>query len=287
MSIKLSNISKSFGPVQALKGVSAVLEENRIYGLLGRNGAGKSTLLNIVANRLFPDEGSVLIDGENGQENDSAQAKIFLMSEASLHPESMRVSGAIRWAGQFYPGFDESYAGKLLEDFELSPKAKVSGLSTGYRSIFKLILALSVNAPYVLLDEPVLGLDANHRELFYKRLLERYAERPFTVVLSTHLIEEVENLVEDVIIIKKGEVLRQESRESLLSGGYTVSGGAAAVETYVQGRQVLGMDALGGLRTAYVLGAPEKGTDAAKDLEFGPMDLQKLFVQLTNSSLSS
>ncbi|MCI8394993.1 MAG: ABC transporter ATP-binding protein [Acutalibacter sp.] len=283
MAIELKGISKSFGQVQALKGVSAVFEENKIYGLLGRNGAGKSTLLNILTNRIFPDEGTVLVDRENGMENDGAQAKLFLMSETTLHPESMRVKGAFRWAKAFYPSFDESYGEKLLEDFGLNPGAKISGLSTGYRSIFKLVLALCVNVPYVLLDEPVLGLDANHRELFYKRLLEKYAENPFTVVLSTHLIEEVANLVEDVVIIKEGEILRQESRESLLTGGYTVSGGAAAVDAYIQGKKVIGMDALGGLRTAYVLGVPEKGREAAKDLEFGPMDLQKLFIQLTNS----
>lgn len=283
MAIQMQNISKDFGQVRALKGVNAVFGENRIYGLLGRNGAGKSTLLNILTNRIFPDEGAVLVDGENALENDRAQSKIFLMSETALHPDGMRVNGAFRWAKAFYPGFDREYAEKLLADFGLAPKSKISGLSTGYRSIFKLILALSVNVPYMLLDEPVLGLDANHRELFYKRLLEKYAETPFTVVLSTHLIEEVANLVEDVVIIKDGEILRQESRETLLAGGYTVSGGAAAVEAYIQGKNVLGVDVLGGLRTAYVQGVPEKDGEAAKDLEFGPMDLQKLFIQLTNS----
>ena len=283
MSIQLQNITKSFRQVQALKGVSATFEENRIYGLLGRNGAGKSTLLNILTNRIFPDGGTVLVDGENGLENDQAQSKIFLMSESTLHPDSMRVSDAFHWAKTFYPSFDLDYAMKLLTDFGLNLKSRVSGLSTGYRSIFKLILALSVNIPYVLLDEPVLGLDANHRELFYKRLLEKYAENPFTIVLSTHLIEEVENLIEDVVIIKNGEIIKQEPRESLLAGGYTVSGGAAAVESYIQGKEVLGIDALGGLRTAYLLGSPQKNSAAANDLEFGPMDLQKLFVQLTNS----
>ena len=283
MSIQLQNITKSFRQVQALKGVSATFEENRIYGLLGRNGAGKSTLLNVLTNRIFPDGGTVLVDGENGLENDQAQSKIFLMSESTLHPDSMKVSDAFHWAKTFYPSFDLDYAMKLLTDFGLNLKSRVSGLSTGYRSIFKLILALSVNIPYVLLDEPVLGLDANHRELFYKRLLEKYAENPFTVVLSTHLIEEVENLIEDVVIIKDGEIIKQEPRESLLAGGYTVSGGAAAVESYIQGKEVLGIDALGGLRTAYLLGSPQKNSAAANDLEFGPMDLQTLFVQLTNS----
>ncbi len=283
MAIITESVSKTFGKVRALKSVSVTFEEKKIYGLLGRNGAGKSTLLNILTGRIFPDSGAVTVDGGPALENDRAQAKIFLMSEKTLHPDGMRVKEAFRWAKAFYPSFDGDRAMALAGDFGLAMNTKVSGLSTGYRSIFKLVLGLSVNVPYVLLDEPILGLDANHRELFYKRLLEKYAEEPFTVVLSTHLIEEVAGLIEDVVIIKEGEVLRQESRDSLLSQGYTVSGGAAAVEAYIQGRQVLGVDALGGLRTAYVLGTAEKTTEAAKDLEFGPMDLQKLFIQLTNS----
>ncbi len=283
MAIKTQNLTKRFGLVQALQGVSITLEENKIYGLLGRNGAGKSTLLNILTGRLFADEGAVTIDGENAIENDRAQGKVFLMSEKTLHPDSMRVRQAFRWAQTFYPAFDPAQALSLSGDFGLNTNARISGLSTGYHSIFKLVLALSVNTPYVLLDEPILGLDANHRELFYKRLLEKYAAAPFTVVLSTHLIEEVASLVEDVIIIKDGQVLRQESRDSLLSQGYTVSGGAAAVDAYIQGRRVLGIDALGGLRTAYIQGSPDKSAPSAQDLEFGPMDLQKLFIQLTNS----
>lgn len=283
MSIKCENLSKRFGTVQALQGVSVEFGENKIYGLLGRNGAGKSTLLNLITGRLFADSGTVTVDGAPAVENDQAQSKIFLMSENTLHPDGMKVREAFRWARAFYPHFSEDYAMNLTADFGLPINTKVAGLSTGYHSIFKLILALSVNVPYVLLDEPILGLDANHRELFYKRLLEKYAEDPFTVVLSTHLIEEVASLVEDVVIIKNGQVLRQESRDSLMAQGYTVSGGAAAVETYMQGRKVLGIDSLGGLRTAYVLGTPDKSGEAAKDLEFAPMDLQKLFIQLTNS----
>ena len=105
--------------------------------------------------------------------------------------------------------------------FVLNTSSRISALSTGYLSIFKLVMALSVNVPYVLLDEPVLGLDANHRELFYRILLAKYGEKPFTVVLSTHLIEEVASIIEDVVILKEGKVIRNESREELLSKGYT------------------------------------------------------------------
>lgn len=279
MSIVLENVSKSFGQVKALDRVSVSFGDNKIYGLLGRNGAGKSTLLNIVSNRLFADSGRVLVDGEDARENDRAQSALYLMSEPTFYPEGMRVKDAFRWTKNFYPRFSEDYARNLAGSFELNTNARVRSLSTGYLSIFKLVTALSVNTPYVLLDEPVLGLDANHRELFYRILLAKYTEEPFTVVLSTHLIEEVAGVIEDVVIVKKGQVIRSESREALLSKGYTVSGSAAAVEAYIRGREVLSVDAIGGLRTAYVLGAPDR--EAAEGLEFSGLDLQKLFIQLT------
>ena len=280
MSIQVENVTKHYGEVRALDNVSLRFEDNKIYGLLGRNGAGKSTLLNSITGRIFPTSGQILVDGAPIAGNDKALSSMYLMSEKNAYPDSMRVAEAFTWSKNFYPGFSQDYALAMAGRFGLKPKAKIKGLSTGYRSIFKLVIALSVNVPYVLLDEPVLGLDANHRELFYKMLLEKYAEKPFTAVISTHLIEEVANVIEDVIIIKEGKVLRNEPRETLLAGGYTITGPAAAVEEYIRGRDVLSVDALGGLRTAYLMGQPERG-DLPAGLELAGMDLQKLFIQLT------
>ena len=109
-------------------------------------------------------------------------------------------------------------------------------LSTGYKSIFKLILALSVNVPYLFLDEPVLGLDANHREMFYRILLEKYIEEPFTIVISTHLIEEVASVIEHVVILKDGKIVKNCATEELLAGGYRISGKKEMVDHMEPGR---------------------------------------------------
>ena len=137
-----------------------------------------------------------------------------------------------------------------------------------------------MNAPYILLDEPVLGLDANHRDLFYRILIEKYSESPCTIVISTHLIEEVSNVIEDIIIIKQGKIIKNESREALLSQGYTVSGVASIVDAYVAGKDVIGTDQLGGLKTVYVLGKIDQ--KVPEGIEISKLDLQKLFIQLTN-----
>lgn len=280
--IHIQNVSKQYGAVQALDTVSLTLEPGKIYGLLGRNGAGKTTLLNILSNRIFADGGQVQIDGLPAQENDRAQAKLYMMSEQGQYPPTMRVGDVFKWTNTFYDGvLDLAYANQLCEAFGLDPRKKLKQLSTGYGSIYKIITALSLRVPYLLLDEPVLGLDANHRELFYRLLLENFSEHPRTIVLSTHLIEEISTLIEEVIIIQNGRVIRQASSESLLGSGYTVSGPAALVDAFTKGKQVIGADLLGGLKSAYIEGVLD-GAPVPEGLEIGKMDLQKLFIQLTN-----
>jgi len=281
-SIEVKNISKNFGSVAALKNVSITFAENHIYGLLGRNGAGKSTLLNLMTNKIFPTEGEILVDGEPVMENDRALGKMYCMTEQNLYPEKMKMKDVFKWSKEFYPDFDMDYAHTLCSKFELSLNAKTNTLSTGYNSIFKIIIALASNAPIILLDEPVLGLDANHRELFYKELIENYSDHPRTVIISTHLIEEVADIIERVVIIKKGEVLLDDEVEKVVSQGYTVSGAAGAVDAYIVGKNVLGCDTLGGLKSAYLMGSYNK-TDIPNGLEVSALDLQKLFIQLTNA----
>lgn len=282
MSILVKDVSKNYGKTCALDHVNIVFEENKIYGLLGRNGAGKTTLLNIITNHIFADGGNVFVDDMPAKENDKALQRIYLMSEKDLYPEKMTIKDIFHWSYNFYPEFDMEYALETAEKFELNIKKNVISLSTGFNSIFKVVIALSVNTPYILLDEPVLGLDANNRELFYKLLIDKYSKNPCTVVISTHLIEEVSNVVEHIIIIKNGKIIKNETRDELLSKGYTVSGAASAVDNYVTGKNVIGMDAIGGLKSAYILGAIDKAS-LPEGVEVSRMDLQKLFVQLTNS----
>lgn len=282
MSIEIKDVTKDFKNVRALNMINLTFEENKIYGLLGRNGAGKSTLLKIISNRIFSTSGEIFVDGENARENDKALGKIYLMNESNLYPPKMKIKNIFKWTKEFYPDFDIEYALKLAEAFNLNVNKYPRSLSTGYTSIFKIIIALSVNTPYVFLDEPVLGLDANHRDIFYKFLIEKYAEQPFCCVISTHLIEEVSSVIEDVIIVKNGEIIRNQTRDSILRTGFTVSGSAAAVDEFIKGRNVIGTDSIGGLKTAYVIGSVS-GENIPAGIEISAMDLQKLFVQLTNS----
>lgn len=279
MGIELKNVTKRFGDVNALDDVSLSFGENRICGLLGNNGAGKTTLLNVITNRLYPSSGQVLLDGEPVLNNDWALGQIFMMGEENLYPEDMRVRQALKVGASFYPGFDMAYAEELSRRFGLNTKKKITALSTGYASIFRLVVALSANTPYLLLDEPVLGLDAQHRDMFYKILLEKYVTSPCTIVISTHLIQEAAQLIEHAVIIREGRVLLDMPTEELLNGVYNVSGPAGLVDAYVSGKRVLSHNSIGGLKTACVEGTADNAQDG---LEISKVELQDYFISLMN-----
>lgn len=146
--IQIKNITKRYKDVTALDDISFSFEFGRIYGFLGRNGAGKSTLINIIANRIFADQGEVLIDGIPAKENMGVHEKIFCMSEADLYDRDLKVKDHFKWTNRFYNDFDLDKAFELSKKFNLDINKRFKALSKGYQSIFKLIIALSLNVPY-------------------------------------------------------------------------------------------------------------------------------------------
>lgn len=284
--INVTNVTKDYGKARALDDVSLTIEANKIYGLLGRNGAGKTTLLNLITNKIFPTQGDINIDGEPVLENDKALNNIFYMMEKNLYPETYKVKEIFKWTKEYYPLFDTDYAYVLAKKFELNCNKKIKSLSTGYTSIFKAIVALASNANILIFDEPVLGLDANHRSMFYKELIANYSERPKTIIISTHLIEEVEAVLEEVIIIKEGKLIAKKTVEELLASAYIISGEATKVDEYLKDKKAIDEESIGKFKAATVLeDINDRNELQAKELglEFSKPELQKLFISLTNS----
>lgn len=278
--IQIKNITKKYNGLTALDNVSFSFEFGKIYGFLGRNGAGKSTLINVIANRIFADEGKVLVDDVPARENMKVQEKIFCMSETDLYDKDLKIKEHFKWINRFYDSFNIDKALEISEKFNLDTDKRFKALSKGYQSIFKLTVALSLNVPYVIFDEPVLGLDANHRELFYDLLLKDYEDGERTIIIATHLIEEVAHIIEEVVLIDKGKILLQESVERLLETGYSISGITKEVDDYCTDKNVIGYDELGSLKIAYVLGEKTPLPENS-NLQISAMNLQKLFVKST------
>lgn len=283
--IKISNASKKYGDTFALDNITLTIEENKIYGLLGRNGAGKTTLLNVINERIFLNEGTISMDDKSSPSNENGPGKIYFMAEQNLYPEAMKVKELFNWTKEFYPNFDMEYALELSKKFELNMNKRIKELSTGYSSICKIINTMASGAEILMFDEPVLGLDANHREMFYKELMENYIKNPKTIILSTHIIEEVAQLIEQVIIIKDGKLIKDESVDELLKGCYCVSGLNRNIDIYIEDKNCISVDGMVAFKSAIILGAngeDEKRQQKKLDLEVSKVELQKLFIHLTS-----
>lgn len=279
--LKISHLSKKFGRRVILDDVSFTLEPAKIYGLLGRNGAGKSTLLNLISNRIFPTSGSIKL-GDQEVNTDQTLDKIFLIGEDNLYYKQVKINQMFDLADGAYGNFDYQNAEQMLKRFELDGNQKFAKLSTGQKTAAKISLALNVDADYIFLDEPVLGLDANHREIFYQELIKSYQKRPRTIVLSTHLIDEIQQLVEHVILIDRHRVLEDADVQDLLDRAYDISGPAKLVDQYTEGLNVLSTTDLGNIRTAHVFDQLPEDRILPDQVQIGHYDLQHLFIYLTN-----
>lgn len=188
---EVQGLTKSFGDVTVVHDVSFTLEANKIYGLLGRNGAGKTTIMHMLTAQLFPTSGELLVFGEAPYENNRVLSKICFIKESQKYPDSFRVIDVIELCPSIFPNWNQELASKLLNDFNLPLTRRIKKLSRGMLSSVGIVIGLASRAPLTIFDEPYLGLDAVARNLFYDRLIEDYAEHPRTIVLSTHLIDEV------------------------------------------------------------------------------------------------
>lgn len=279
--VRMSGVTKRYGSVTALDGVSVELAENQIHGLLGRNGAGKTTIMQILTGQGFETSGTVEVFGAHPYENEAVLSRVCFVKESQRYPDTFKVRHALAAARLLYPNWDAGFADQLVEEFALPAGRTIKKLSRGQLSAVGVIIGLASRAPLTFFDEPYLGLDAVARQLFYDRLLADYAEHPRTVVLSTHLIDEVSDLVEHVVLIDKGRILIDEDADVLRSRAVTVTGPTVAVEAFAAGHTELHREQLGGYLRVTLQGAPTQSDGHGNGLEFEPVSLQQLVVRTT------
>lgn len=282
MRVELKNVSKKFGMKKAVDHLTLTLEENKIYGLLGRNGAGKTTLMQLLAGHALPTSGEILINGQNPFNNRQITKDICLVNESNNFIKRLKIKDILKVASLFYPNWSWDTANALLTTFNLDPSLKTKGLSKGMESSLGIIIGLASRAKITILDEPYIGLDAAARFRFYEVLLEEYEEYPRTIILSTHLIDEVSNLFEEVILLRSGEVVFHKSTEELLALSITVSGKREAVDEFAQGKRVLHESVLAGRKTATLFGESLTVEEAAThNLDADRSSIQQLMVYMT------
>lgn len=284
MNLAITSVTKRYGSTKALDAVNLSLQPRVIYGLLGRNGAGKTTLLNVMAGRLVPNLGTVMLDGLPLANSESGLSHIYLMDDSWPYPPYESIGAVLKRVGRFYGKVDEALVDRMLEAFHFTRKTRYSGLSLGQRQLVKFIVALSVPVDFLLLDEPVNGVDAAGRELCYRFLLESYGERERTVVIATHLISEVERVVEQVALIDGGKVIEEFSADELGGRGVVLTGDDRSLRSVVLDR---GLTVLATRRVGTLSSVAVRGSLGGRDLPAGviasPLDLQSYFVAVTQT----
>lgn len=275
----------------ALNGIDLTLSEPGIHGLLGRNGSGKTTLMSLAAGLRRPSAGDIRLNGQPIFENYQATTDICIIREDgdTTSEWSESIGDGLALAKDMRPYWDDAYAKTLLDRFELTTKRKVTELSRGERAKFACLLGLAARAPLTMFDESYLGMDAPARYDFYDALLDDYMAHPRMIIVSSHHVEEIARLFEQVIIIDHGRVLLHESADELRGRGVTVTGPAAAVDAVAKGAKILSERSLGSTRSVALYNAPADLEERARaaGLETSVLPIQDIFVHLTTGSKSS
>ncbi|OIK16516.1 ABC transporter [Bacillus sp. MUM 116] len=205
--IECEGLIKVYGQKNALNRITFQIAENKITGLIGRNGAGKTTLLKTIAGHLKETSGGIKVFTEKPFNNLKVSANTIFIHEEMEFPSVLCLKEILETASSFYENWDEELAYRLFDYFSFYPLQQFNGLSKGMKSTFKMILGLAAKCPLTIFDEPTSGMDAAVRKDFYRALLKDYIAYPRTIIISSHHLNEIEDLIEDILLIKDGKEL--------------------------------------------------------------------------------
>ena len=210
--LEINNLNKSFDNKEILKDINLSIQHGKIIGLLGKNGVGKTTLIKIINDLLTPTSGEILIKGEKiGVETKKV---ISYLPERTYLNKQMKVSEVISYFEDFYDNFDSEKAKRLLKDLDLDINQKLAKMSKGMQEKVQLVLVMSRNADLYVLDEPLGGVDPATRDYILDTILSNFNENA-SVIISTHLISDIEKILDEVIFIDKGEIVLQSDADKL------------------------------------------------------------------------
>ncbi|MCK0471053.1 ATP-binding cassette domain-containing protein [Halalkalibacter sp. APA_J-10(15)] len=284
LNVKATNLSLQYKEFEALKDVSFSLEQGKIYGLIGRNGAGKTTLLSILSSFMERSSGTLEIGGEDPFENRRIMPHVNFVYETDYSEEYEPIKRYFDFAERYRLTFDREYAKDLAARFKLPLDKPIKKLSSGMQSALNVTIGLASRSPITIFDESYRGMDAPTRELFYKEVLEEQARHPRIMILSTHLVSEMDYLFDHVLILDRGALLVDEPYDEIISRGASITGEANNVDQFVNGMNQLSRKQLGSTKSVMVYGElTEKEVRLAEELglEIGPVSLQELFIHLT------
>lgn len=284
--IEFESVTKAYGRKKALDNLSFSLGENKITGLIGRNGAGKTTMLKIAAGFMKETSGDIRVFGENPFNNLMVSANMIMIDNDMNLPAALNLEELLETAASFYPNWDLKLARNLFDYFSLHPEQTHSGLSKGMKNTFNAILGLAARCPLTIFDEPTNGMDAGVRKDFYRALLKDYIAYPRTIIISSHHLSEVEDILEDILLLKDGKNFLHMPIEELREYAVAVTGKDDVMKNWLRGQEVIHQNEAGFNRIYAVVRndlSEEQITAAVKSgLEFSGISNEDLCLYLTS-----
>ncbi|EAF8225888.1 ABC transporter ATP-binding protein [Listeria monocytogenes] len=204
--MKIRNITKKMDDNLVLKDVSFDLKAGEVTALIGRNGVGKTTLFSTMTGIYLPDEGDVFLDEKSIFKHPEVKQQLFFLEDNMNHFNTYSVQTVVKIYRQIYPTFDEAFFSELMQQFELPMKAKLMSFSKGRKALFFIILAFSINVRFLLLDEPMDGLDIIIKKQILAIIKDTVKKRGTSVVIASHRLEELEAIADRIIVLKGASV---------------------------------------------------------------------------------
>ncbi|MBT2643903.1 ABC transporter ATP-binding protein [Bacillus sp. ISL-41] len=236
--LEFKDVTKIYGKKKALDNLTLSLGENKITGLIGRNGAGKTTMLKIAAGFMRESYGEVKVFGEHPFNNLTVSANMIMIDNDMNLPAALNLGELFETAADFYQNWDMKLARNLLGYFGLDLKQTHNGLSKGMKNTFNAIIGLAARCPLTIFDEPTNGMDAGVRKDFYRALLKDYIANPRTIIISSHHLNEVEDILEDILLLKDGKQFLHMPIEELREFAVVVSGKEGAMKNWLRDQEV-------------------------------------------------
>lgn len=223
--IKLENVSKSYGNNTVLDKINLSLEDNKIYGLIGRNGVGKTTLMKILSDQIINYQGQIFVDGANIKKDKAFKEDLVIISDGFISDmqQTSKLKSLTSTIKILAPKFNQKRYDELMDIFMLNEKTKYNKLSYGNQGLYRGIIGLSTGAKMIFLDEPANGLDEINRDKFYKKLLEYQKEDKSLIMLSSHILSDIERVVTDIIFLKDSKVVLNEAVETIEDKAFMIT----------------------------------------------------------------
>lgn len=284
--IECGGLIKRQGQLNALNDLSFTIEANTITGLIGRNGAGKTTLLKILAGFWRITAGDVKVFSESPFNNLLVSANSIYIDDQMDFPTSLTIKEILDEAGRFYEKWDKQLAERLFDYFSFHPKQIHNNLSKGKKSTFNMIVGLASRCALTMFDEPTTGMDAAVRKDFYRALLKDYIAHPRTIIISSHHLEEVEDLLEDVLLIENGKKHFHLPMDELKQYAVGLTGRTEIMLQWTHDKEVIFKESIGNDTTYMVVRNDFLPVEQAKSLgiKISPVSSSDLCVYLTNKT---